>query len=492
MSNINLTSTVIDAAGGDPTARALAKGGRGNVVAFLGNSLTEHGIYPNLDQNDATKLRYDAWGYSAWARAHSLGRWYTDWSLNYGVSGDTLEYRSASQPGIASRIIGPYSPAPATAGVPARPGLLARRPDIVVIEAGTNSDAAQTPHAISGAELVRAVQLLTGAGIAVILTTDLPRSGWGSLTSGQILFGRQQASQRRRLIFQLARDYPCVTVCDWAPRFQSATGAGIADLLKFVDGLHPGNLGAFYMGQIVNQAILEVLGSRSIFDCGGDPSGDYHVTDNPTGNMLLNSNFQGSAGSVSGSATANWPSPVKPTSWILGNSNGNPAGVSIRGASSHLSSRPDGNPGTQWQAALTMSAADAQNGFYGEALSIYQFVSNLVAARTYRLRSIVSISNTLKMVGLRAQVRFQTGGAATRFTTADLDPAANSQNAGITFVPGIPDGWSGDLYLETPPYTLPAGTDITQGQCGFDFYLDHTSTSSTATVQPRYAYFGTG
>ena len=187
----------------------------------------------------------------------------------------------------------------------------------MVVHGGTNdvvAGAASYDYTVTTGNLQSIYTQLLLQGITPIAVPITPRSADG-------VGGLLSVSKRRQIyrINQWIRKYcaanngvlladPTKNIVDY-----SATGSNIGDPIGgnsaaatayTYDGLHASPLGAWAMGKAIADALTAsgLIGSTRnyLFE---NPIDTYHATDNPTGNLLSNGAFVGTAGALAGGAT---------------------------------------------------------------------------------------------------------------------------------------------------------------------------------------------
>ncbi|KAA2237654.1 SGNH/GDSL hydrolase family protein [Salinarimonas soli] len=240
----------------------------GPVLAVLGDSISAR-----ASTLSGTRKSYNSIGIPTWLNILSGQRFNFPLANNFGVSGDRIDQ-------IAARV----------------PNVIAARPDICLVLAGTNDITQNTPLATMQSGMTAILRDLLDAGILPIVIPILPRvtSGGASTTGAQ---KRRLASFNTWLAELCYGRADLVAAAGLTPRrlpifvetrraltdYTSATGEPLAGML--LDGLHPTAQGVYY----VATAILAVL--DRLFPPRPTTLADvldiYDATDNLTGNRLI-------------------------------------------------------------------------------------------------------------------------------------------------------------------------------------------------------------
>lgn len=283
---VALSAAMIDAAGGDPTARAQVGLTRYPIFGALGDSNTEY--------NDTSVNRTNAYGYLRQAQAYSGYRFKFPYANNFGISGQN------------------------TAQIAARVGsVIASGAGYCVVLMGTNDPTTGiTDWRDSWVNIKTTYDALIKAGIVVIAMCIPPRSVWSPITGSAITKGRLQYYQINQKIREYARSAPAgmFWVCDSDLSILDRTSAngdplGGAATPTTQDGIHFANFGADLVGRdlaaVINKIIPPITSSRfSLADI-------YSATDNPLGNRMgTRGVMAGSSGTavngVNGSVATGW------------------------------------------------------------------------------------------------------------------------------------------------------------------------------------------
>lgn len=272
--------------------RITPKHGRTYRLSGLGDSIT------SLCQSSSASTKYlQSYGFIPWAMILSKQAVSYSFTDNFGVGGDTTTQ-------VLARV----------------PAVIADAADICTVHCGTNDIYGGVSYATTISNLASIWAALTGAGITVIAIPILPRAK--DSTSGLLPLAQRYMIQRINAWIRVnAPATPNVYLADPTPNIvdYSASGANLGDPIGGIsaavtaytyDGLHPANMGGFWIGK----AVADVLALLTVppGDTFKSPVDIYNATDNPNGNVLLNGHLAGSAGTISGSTTGTCA-----TSWTL-------------------------------------------------------------------------------------------------------------------------------------------------------------------------------
>lgn len=233
---------------------SLAAGAR---VAAVGDSLVGYNNYGGSPVKGGGVSSY-AYGFVEWARALDPRFDFDSWfdpadptgrniaGANQGVFGDHLVSGSA---GILGRL----------------PAVLARKPDLLILEGGTNTinsgdaGAPGTTGYVTG-KLDAALALARNAGVPVILMTLFPRGDW---PAGDQRY-RTLKETNEWIRAQAGRE-GVAAVCD---AWETLTTGGAQNPARFfTDKAHLNALGAFMVGRDCLLPVMRsLIGEGSIFD----------------------------------------------------------------------------------------------------------------------------------------------------------------------------------------------------------------------------------
>lgn len=192
--------------------------------------------------------------------------------------------------------------------------VLAARPDICIVHGGTNDINGGTISPTTTISNLDAIyDALIAAGITVIAIPILGRTT-PALTSTKRNYGQQINDWIRRN--QETRKGLIVVDCGLA--FDDPTSTTWAERSGYTaDGLHPNQLGAYYIAKKVVAALDVLFPSFNIPVT--SPADAYHSTENPYGNRLETGT--GMFGGTSGSISTGDASGTVATGWTLTSSN---------------------------------------------------------------------------------------------------------------------------------------------------------------------------
>jgi hypothetical protein len=263
-----------------------------NVIAFLGDSITENG----QNQIGTTNIIHNAGGYSSWVPPLVKQRYKSDFSLNFGIAGqNSLQINARVQDVINAR------------------------PRWAVVLMGTNDFTPFAGNADASCAVIRDTwtQLLD-AGIKVVAVTILPKD---ISSPTHDFYIRQNQFIRAHIGYR-----PNFYVADPAQDLvDPASSTGAAKTNYYIDTTHPAaGYGSYAVAKAVAGVInaVEPLGNLITQDA----LPDAYSTTLPTGNLLLNGAMQGVGGTLSGGTTG-----TVATSWTGNISNA--AGLAMAGAS---------------------------------------------------------------------------------------------------------------------------------------------------------------
>lgn len=174
---------------------------------------------------------------------------------------------------------------------------LAVKPDIVIMESGTNDAAGNITCATTTANNRSIYQQLNAAGIIVIKVSVIPRSSPNTYTTAQANLAQCYNEYDRRYAEEVGAsgfyfvDLDPIVIDPTQSTWTIKSG-------YLVDGIHPASTGGSPMGYAIAQVINQVVPQwRQPIYTDGDT---YDATNNPVGNLLSNGAFTGTGGSTSG------------------------------------------------------------------------------------------------------------------------------------------------------------------------------------------------
>jgi len=257
----------------------------GQTLAVLGDSIS--------NQNIATD-DFSENGFAVWASVLSNGGLVFSPSLNFGVSGDTTTQ-------MLARISSVVAAAPSYCTV------LGGTNDL-----GTGAGDATVSYATITGNLQTIYTTLLNAGICVIAIPILPKAGLNLSTTKTALLNRVNEWIRRYCMSSTSNIVladPFESLVDYTKTTGEPIGGYAGGVTSVtVDGTHPNKRGGYLFGK----TIVDALGSRiaPMRTIMQSPADAYDATYNPTGNLLANGMFSGTAGTnstgSSGSVGGSW------------------------------------------------------------------------------------------------------------------------------------------------------------------------------------------
>lgn len=230
------------------------------TIALLGDSLSGN-------NSDLGKM-YTR-GFLTFAQQMSGHRLYSDHSLNFGVGGQT-----AAQ--IAARV----------------GDVIAKAPDICLIEMGGNDINSGTSAASLIASMQSTIEALVGAGIRVIVCTIY--SIFGNVVPANLA----TLAQFNQWILDAADRYNLVEVLD-AYSIMVNPATNLVRTNYTYDQTHPGTYGAWILGRALAQKIEEMIPTpryRPLTNL----NNKWVVSTNVNGNILTNPGYTGTSGTIVG------------------------------------------------------------------------------------------------------------------------------------------------------------------------------------------------
>ena len=294
--------------------------------------------------------------------------------------------------------------------------VLALKPDVVLLEGGTNDVASSASCATIVTNLRAMYATLKSSGISVIRTGIIPRTGGLAFTTAQANvaqcvneYDRRYAEGTNTSYFTFVDLDPYVI--DYAQTTWTIKTGYIAS-----DNVHPSSIGGSVMGNAIAQVINQVVPNwRSASVVPGDV---YDVTNNPSGNLLAYGGMTGTAGNV-----------ITCT------------GTAVGGTITYAYASVAGNPGTcvssigsqangQQSEVLTLSGTSGVNGY-----ALYrQFVispSNISTNDVMEGTVSISLGTNTNIVGINfvcdfmeSSVHYTIGSSAPIQSTGDILPSA--------------------------------------------------------------------
>lgn len=315
---------------------------------------------------------------------------------------------------------------------------IARRPDIVILLAGTNDIGAGSPGPDIWGRLKTIIDLFNAAGARVIGVPITPRGSvnWDAMGSAAAQ-RKLRVSWVNNQLINYARANPGLIIADPRNAITAATGlaGGAGTRPMFVDNLHPSPEGAYNIGKAIWRALSAILPPvEPPFYDGLDA---YDATENPTGELLNNPGFTGgTTGGMGGGVTG-----VVPSGWFA-NCNALTAGTVV---TSIENPRTDTGFGSRVAVTLT-GATSTSNGLFGMSQKVIVGTS-VIAGDRVAASCDIEVGPSVDVIGTSLLIN-ETDGSGSTVSYADLDPTSPYRNPAET--------WNG-VFL-TPTVTVrPSG-----------------------------------
>lgn len=402
-------------------------------VAFIGSSYVEHCASVSAGSLTETNRSWARWWHTLSEGAFNmdlfvdgadpLGRGYT--GSNFGVSGE-----SSTQ--ILSRI----------------PSVLARSPDVVVIQSGSNN-IGSTSTVI--ADVKASIDAVYAAGALAVYVAITNR--------GSVSWASNQPQQAFR-VNQEIEDYlkrtgrgVYVDVNAQLTDALVASGRPYTNALDS-DGIHYNQYSGFMIGKALHQALTPLM-PRPVSEI-SSIADVYHATDNPYGNITTNPFFTSDAGV--GSADGTVGTGVTAGSGVAATSVGRNYTVErASGTGTAVASLEFRGPGLgNWQTVVCTPAAAAATSIFYVRRSSADLTTNIPPVGTWMIGAVdVSVSTFGSgqvfsgFRGLALRMDWRSAAASIGVATSG-DVYSNSF--------ALPnEAWTGRLY--TAPFQIPAGAD---------------------------------
>lgn len=308
---------------------------------------------------------------------------------------------------------------------------IARRPDIVVLMAGTNDIGAGATGPEIWARLRTIVERFNEAGARVVMVPITPRGSvnWDAMGTAAVQ-RKLRASWVNNQMLAYARINPAALVADprnvlTAPATGLAGGTGTRPML--VDNLHPSPEGAYNIAKAVWRILSAVLPpvEPPFFDA----LDTFDATDNPTGELLNNPGYGvGTTGGIGGGATGTVPSGWFTSSTAL------TAGTVVASIEN-----PRTDTGVGQRAVLTLAGAvSATNGAVGMTQKVIVGTNVLPGDRVMATCDI-EVGASTDIIGTTLLIN-ETDGSGSTIAYSELDGTSPYRNPA--------EAWSG--VLQTP------------------------------------------
>lgn len=185
--------------------------------------------------------------------------------------------------------------------------VMSAQPDLVLYEGGTNDANGSVSCATVTANNRAIYAQLKAAGITVIKTSVIPRSGGSAYTTAQANLAQCYNEYDRRYAEEVGSQG--FYFVDLDPVVLDPTSASWAIKSGYLDdGVHPSTNGGSVMGYAIAQVINQLVPQwRQPIFTNGDV---YDSVNNPTGNLLPNGAMTGSGGTATNACTGTVPTSV--------------------------------------------------------------------------------------------------------------------------------------------------------------------------------------
>lgn len=172
---------------------------------------------------------------------------------------------------------------------------LAAKPDLVIMESGTNDANGSIACVTTTANNRSIYQQLNAAGIMVLKVSVVPRSGGSAYTTAQANLAQCYNEFDRRYMEEVGSsgfyfvDLDSVVIDPTQSSWSIKSG-------YLLDGVHPANIGGSPMGYAIAQVLNQVIPQwhQPIYTLGDT----YDATNNPTGNLFPDGLMTGTSGAV--------------------------------------------------------------------------------------------------------------------------------------------------------------------------------------------------
>ncbi|MGQ4272491.1 SGNH/GDSL hydrolase family protein [Terrihabitans sp. B22-R8] len=414
-------------------AALLAQSGRVPTIAALGDSITAMG--GSFVANRVKNAR----GFTTWMTMLGGQRFWMPDEFNFGISGQRTDQ-------MLERL----------------PAVLAARPSVCVVLAGTNDilPISGRPGLTPQNSLSNLQQIFDGlqaVGIVVIALPPLPRSDTPFNADDR----RGHVRQIREFIraqHYLRRNFHVV---DCAMTLGDAvTGGPKTNPIVMPDLLHPNCHGAYLIGAEIEK-VLRTLQPTARVPL-ADATDLYHPTLNPRGNLFPNGLMLGTGGQIGGGATGVIADGVKSTNAL-------PAGVSA------IFSKEPRDEGGEWQVlelsgSITNNAAPTRINIWPVA----QFNGSVQPGDVVEAFCEFKVDAGAKGVCCTSLVQYLTGGTASKFAADNFGQGADP------LIPPVAHGGT----MRTPRL---AKTDSTYAGAGIEVCVQATP-SGTQDVALKLSF----
>lgn len=409
------------------------RGGAGPIrIRLLGDSIVSQNDTVSPVTTNVTSAYLAAygrfWTWLRWLTGNQIGHFAMfnaklnkRVGMNNGMSGDMIAGVVSRLPGILSTMTEPY----------------------MFIHIGTNSINAGIDLETLKSQYLSMLGLITAAGVIPIVTTVLPRnsvdgsSNWSNTNGGTTTATKQKVQVAfNNWLVNYCRDKG-IRCVDWAPIFTAADGT--ANTGWTADGLHPNELGSYYLAQEVVRQLADILP----YGVNTAPVGAfaaYDATYNPYGN-LLNGTLTGTGGATSNAGGIGTITSTVPDNWRLTKTTSTTTSVAAS-----IVSRTDGRAGNVIQLDFTgtgggSSAEDWRFEYWnGSSASLTNgAVLDTLISMGAEIEIVNNSSGLIKSVGTRLS---ESSNVTRTASTISFDAATKTINdSGNGFSSIVPGFW---------------------------------------------------
>lgn len=301
--------------------------------------------------------------------------------------------------------------------------VLAVKPDLVIMESGTNDAVASIACATTTANNRAMYAQLASAGIFVIKAGVIPRSGGSAYTTAQANLAQCYNEYDRRYQEEVGSqgflfvDLDPVVIDPASPTTWSIRSNFL------IDGVHPSTNGGSVMGLTIAQAVNQLISPwRAPVMTNGDV---FDATNNPVGNLVSNGVFTGTGGS-----SFNGCSGVVPTGYFWGATATTGGATCVASATTLADGRP----------ALVLTISGASTGSNNKVVLRTNNITaaNVVSGDTIEGQAWVSFGPNSNIAGVSltlSTTESSVGFSNLVASSTPTDPLPASGLAGNAFVP---------------------------------------------------------
>jgi len=341
---------------------------------------------------------------------------------------------------------------------------IARRPDIVVLMAGTNDIGAGSAGPDIWNRLRSIIDQFNAAGARVVAVPITPRGSvnWDAMGSAAVQ-RKLRVSWVNNQLIGYARVNPGLIIADPRNAITAATGlaGGTGTRPMLLDNLHPSPEGAYNIGKAIWRALSAILPPvEPPFYDGLDA---YDATDNPTGELLNNPGFTGgTTGGMGGSVTG-----VVPSGWF--------ASCTTLTAGTVVASieNPRTDTGYGVRSVVTITGAtSASNGTFSMNQKVIVGTS-VVPGDRVAASCDIEVGASIDIIGTTLLIN-ETDGSGSTVTYSELDGTSPYRNPAET--------WSG--VFQSPTVTVRPSGGAGERALSVQLNVEWLSnTPATATVK---------